>query len=451
MGRPEAKVFADNISLHTRTTPSLEYRTFEIDDAGGIVNGKLDPGEEAILRLVLQAGGGSVPATTGRLSSRSSSLAVLDADAEFGPVLAGETTACVVNPFRVRASPTAPVEEAAWCDLILAGDHYDDTVSVPVIIGDSMNLPLGPDRYGHRMFDYSDSAYEQCPDYDWIELRGIGTRLPLGNDETRTVPLPVQFGRWCWYGVAYDSISICSNGWIAAGVTERPDFVNIILPYSGSPANILAFLWCDLDPSRYGAIWYWYDTAGHRFIVEFDSVPYFALPNNWEKVQVHIYDEHVLSSGCDNLVTIHYQTANACSLITVAFQNSDGTDGLTHVWNSWHPRVSAPIRAGSAFGIVAGPSVGVGKRQSAEPASGGRVVVSPSPCRRGRPVLFSLSGGNVQTLEITDGLGHRVAQLLLNKGQTTVRWWPVSLPNGVYFVMSRTPGAVECEKLVLLE
>lgn len=451
MGRPEAKVFADNISLHTCSSPKLEYRTFVIDDADGTANGKLDPGEEAILQLVLYAAGGSVSATTGRLSSWSSSLAVLDADAEFGPALAGETTVCVTNPFRVRASSAAPIEEAAWCDLILNGDGYEDTVAVPVVIGDSMNLPLGPDRYGHRLFDYTDSAYEQCPDYDWVELRGIGIRPPLGNDETRTVPLPVRFGQWRWYGVAYDSISICSNGWIAAGVTDRPDFVNIILPYEDSPANILAFLWCDLDPSRYGSIRYWHDTAGHRFIVEFDSVPYFALPNQWEKVQIHICDEQTLGSSCDNPVIVHYQTANACSLVTVGFQNRDGTDGLTHVWNSWYPLVSAPIRASSAFSIVAGPSVGVGKRQSSESANVGRLGVYPSPCRRGRPVLFSLSGGDVQSLEITDGLGHRVAQLCLSKGQALAKWWPASLPSGVYFVMSRTPGTIECEKLVLLE
>ena len=52
-----AKVFADDISLYTREAPSLVYKSFRVDDSGGVVNGKLDPGESADISLVLRNAG----------------------------------------------------------------------------------------------------------------------------------------------------------------------------------------------------------------------------------------------------------------------------------------------------------------------------------------------------------------------------------------------------------
>ncbi|MEO0082313.1 MAG: hypothetical protein ABIL25_08495, partial [candidate division WOR-3 bacterium] len=214
-----------------------------------------------------------------------------------------------------------------------------------------MNLPAGPDQYGYCIYDDTDSCYARRPDYDWLELSGLGTRLPLGADETRTIALPSGFGKWRYYGTEYDSISICSNGWIAPGTTDRVDFVNVQLPYPNSPPNIIAVCWDDLDPSQYGNIWQHWDSAGGRFIIEYDSVPYFGHLQHWEKVQIQIHDYTTPTPTGDNSITIHYATANDYTQATVGFQNSAGTLGLTHCSNAWYPRVSAPLRAGRALRI----------------------------------------------------------------------------------------------------
>jgi hypothetical protein len=402
---PAAKVFADDISLHTIESPSLTYRSFRVDDASGIPNLKLDPGEAADLTLVLRNAGAAAPAVTATLVSRSPFLTVLDAAGAFGPCGQGDTTASSADRFRVEASSSAPVEVPQYCDLFLSGAGYADTLRIPVIVGDSMNLPAGPDAYGYRIYDWTDSCYERRPDYDWLELRGMGTPLTIGDDETRSVSLPPGFGPWRYYGETFDSISICSNGWVAPGMTDRCDFVNVELPYSGSPPNIVAFVWDDLAPSLGGNIWYYHDATGHRFVVEFDSICYFGVPGEWEMVQLQLYDTTVATPTGDNSIDVQFKTVNDFRAATVGLQNRDGTAGLTHVWNENYPRVAAPLRPSRALRFEASELTGLADRCDPSPVF--PVHVWPNPFRRSTRLV--LAGGRV--LAIRDVSGRAVRSL----------------------------------------
>jgi hypothetical protein len=351
-----------------------------------------------------------------------------------------------VSDFRVQVSRTAPVEAAAECELVVSGG-YGDTIPVPVLVGDSTNLPAGPDAGGYRIYDYTDSCYAGRPDYDWVELRGVGTPLVLGNDETCVLPLPPGFGTWRWYGVDYDSISVCSNGWVAAGATDRVDFVTAILPYEGSPGNILAFLWNDLDPTAYGSILYAHDEAGHRLVVEFDSIAYFGHTADWEKVQVQIYDQSVSTPTGDNAVVIQYATANYCSTATVAFQNQSGTLGLTHVWNTWYPRVSAPLRAMRALRIQTDASTGTREEAGrASPPSGATVSCVPNPGRGEVEVRFAAPRPGEAGLSFVDATGRLVLResFRVGAGPATRRVDLGIWASGVYLVRLVLPGAT-CE------
>jgi hypothetical protein len=448
MGRPEAKVFADNFSLYTLDAPELVYRSFRVNDSGGVVNAKLDPGEEAALTLVLGNAGSSVPMTTARLVSLSPFLEVLDADGTLGAAGAGESTESEVDAFRVRAAGDAPVEVPAMCQLIVTGTGYDDTVPVPVLIGDSMNLPQGPDAGGYRIFDYTDSCYADRPDYEWVELRGVGTNLHIGNDETRVLPLPTAYGHWRWYGQDYDSISICSNGWIAAGATDRPDFVPIILPYENSPANMLAVYWADYDPATYGAVWYWHDTTNHRFIVEWDSVPYVGHTADWERFQVQVYDQTVITPTGDNTATMMYDVINYPDFNTAGFQNQVGSVGLTHTWKGWYPRVAAPLRPHAALRVLTGTPAGV-VHDVGSPARPyvSSPAISPSLARVGDDIDVKVAAGEGSELRIIDASGSIVGRWRVGPGQTRFRRSTRGWASGVYYVHA---GSRVCVKFLLL-
>lgn len=117
-----------------------------------------------------------------------------------------------------------------------------------------MNLPVGSDNYGYMIYDWTDYCYNQLPQFQWKEVKGIGQRVIIGDDEIVWFELPSSFGFWRYYGTPYHFISICCNGWVAADTTRLCDFTNVQLPYTGAPFNIVAFLWDDLAPTRYGNI-----------------------------------------------------------------------------------------------------------------------------------------------------------------------------------------------------
>jgi hypothetical protein len=425
-----------------------------VNDAGGVVNGKLDPGETADLILVLRNAGSGVGATTGRLESKSPYLQVLDGSGAFGAAGEGETTASSSDAFRVRALEDAPVEMPAYCDLVLSGSGYVDTITVPVVVGDSMNLPAGPDAYGYRIYDYTDSCYSRVPAYDWYELRGIGTLLTIGGDETRQLPLPDGFGTWRYYGTDYDTISICSNGWVAPGWTDRCDFVNVILPYGNSPSNIVAVQWDDLDPTAFGNIWYFHDSVHHRFIVEYDSVPYFGHLQDWEKVQVQVCDRTVATPTGDNSIVIQFKTANNYSQATVGLQNRDGSAGLTHTWSGWYPRVSAPLRAERALRFEPVELTGTAEPRPSFVRTPVCVLsVSPNPFRTAVCIrLSSAQAGASAAVFAADG--RQVAELGQPGGSGTWSWNCRGrdghrLTPGLYFVRVRTGSGEFTQKTVL--
>ena len=454
-----AKVFADDISLYTREAPSLVYKSFRVDDSGGVVNGKLDPGESADITLVLRNVGSPVGATTGILLSDSPWLEVLDGNGTFGAAGENETTASTTDWFRVRALADAPVEEPAYCSLILAGSGYSDTAKIPILVGDSMNLPAGPDAYGYQIYDYTDSCYSQRADYDWHELRGSGTLLPLGDDETKVLHLPESFGTWRYYGQDYTRLSVCSNGFIAADSTARCDFRDVELPYAGAPPNIVAFAWDNFDPTQGGTVWYRFDSAAHCLVVEFDSVPYFAVSGKWEKVEVLLYDRTVPTPTGDNSIVIQYHSLNYPQALSVGLQNSDGSVGLCHTWNDWYPRVSAPLRAGTALRLEPVLLTGIEEPVVSGRAAAAWMIVWPNPSH-GRTSIVLGSGFRAgPTVRLFDSSGRLVRVLFLqssiinHQSSMSVVWdgrddSGILVAPGLYFVQAGAGDAVQ--KLVLL-
>jgi len=430
------------------------FKSFTVSDSDAIANRKLDPGESAELRLILRNAGAAVGPTSATLVSRTQFLEVLDPFGQFGPAEPGETTASVADWFRVRARPDAPVEMPAWCDLMLTGSGYADTVRVPVLVGDSMNLPAGPDAHGYRIYDWTDSCYERRADYDWLEVRGLGMRVELGDDDVRVLELPEWLGGWTYYGVRYDSISICSNGWIAAGASERCDFVNVMLPYPGAPPNIVALVWDDLHPPAGGGVWFYPDSQRHRVIVEFDSIPYFGHLGDWEKVQVQIADTSAATPTGDNAITVHFQTVNHFRSATVGLQNQDGSAGLTHVWDDNYPRVSCPLAPLRALRFETVEPAGLTEGKPG-PDPGPMLRVNPNPGRRGATIRFLVAGATPASIRVYDAQGRLVRELGRADSPAGLVWDSRdqsgrNVAAGVYLVRAGTEPQAQGLKVVVL-
>jgi len=138
--------------------------------------------------------------------------------------------------------------------------------------------PTGPDGYGYWAYESRDYNYLNRPDYDWLEidsrLDGDGTRLWLDDDQSATIPLPFSFR---YYGVNFDTITVCSNGWLSMGRTWMSDFTNWMIPPGLGPSNMIMPFWDDLKPqytAQEDSVWvpvYYKDMEDGRFVVEWSQ------------------------------------------------------------------------------------------------------------------------------------------------------------------------------------
>ncbi|HEY3295688.1 MAG TPA: carboxypeptidase regulatory-like domain-containing protein [bacterium] len=189
----------------------------------------------------------------------------------------------------------------------------------------------GPDVFGYRWID---SAEPGGPTFNWVEINATGINTGLHADDAGTaLTLPWQFN---FYGTAYSSVWVCTNGFLQMGTTGVTPWGNTTIPSASAPLTMLAPFWEDLNSSTSGNIWYYNDVANNRFIVEWDAVPHYDGTGNVTFEAILYPDGHwVVQFMSMN------GTNNGC---TVGQQNATGTDGLQVVYNAAYVQNNLAVR-----------------------------------------------------------------------------------------------------------
>lgn len=187
----------------------------------------------------------------------------------------------------------------------------------------------GPDPFGYVWID---SAEPGGPTYDWVEINGVGTAVGT-DDDANYGPFSLGFD-FSFYGITYNQVRICTNGWISFTSTSTR-YTNDPIPAGGDPNTLVAPFWDDLDPGSGGLIYYWADIANQRFIVEYDGVHHYPSGNP-ETFQVIIY--------ADGTLAYQYKTADLTGGCTVGIENSTGSVGLQVVYNAAYLHSNLAIR-----------------------------------------------------------------------------------------------------------
>lgn len=354
----------------------LQATNARLDVAGFVVsdgaNGILDAGETCTLNLqISNAGACSVLNIQGELRALDNLVTVTDSLAWFGDIANGSEITCL-DGFQVRARGWLVAGMQVPMRLRLynfAGFEQICLFSIPV--GSvAQNTPLGPDAYGYLIYDDTDTAFADCPVYDWMEiapsLGGAGTELNTLADsgsgsegETNSahplevVNLPFPFK--C-YGIEYNQITVCVNGFITMGVTGNADFRNVWLPGEQGAFPMIAPFWDDLYMPTSAGVYQFYDTTQHRFIIQYNN-----LKNKYDRTslatfQVIFYDPLYHHSGLgDGIIKIQYKEfhnvdaggsgdtpfhGNYC---TIGIKDHTNTRGLTYSFNNTYAQAAAPL------------------------------------------------------------------------------------------------------------
>lgn len=338
----------------------VTYTTSYLNDAppGGNNNSQLGPLEAAKITASVTNIGENLNQVYGILRTENPYVTINDSLGSFGNMMMNASAINSQDPFTISASPALPRAYQINFSILLYGQgstySYRDTVYFSIVTENGTTQdPTGPDAYGYWSYDNTDSASGRAPVYNWFEIGPSGpgsmiTEITNQDAAVTTKRLPFTFK---YYGQNYDSISICSNGFLAMGrTTYRFGNNTTAIPDTSGPVAMIAPLWCDLDPSLAGDIYQYYDAANHRWIVEFYDVAYNNQTNNRHTFQTILYDPlYYPTLTGDGEIQFIYQTTAPPSLVTVGIENQAQNIGIQYQRNNVYAPTSAFLNTGRAI------------------------------------------------------------------------------------------------------
>ena len=86
----------------------------------------------------------------------------------------------------------------------------------------------------------------------FLNLSNSGDGNWNGNGPIADIDLPFDFK---FYGMEYDEITVCTNGWISPGYSGSAAFRNYPIPGAGGPTPMIAAFWDDLTTGNNGDVY----------------------------------------------------------------------------------------------------------------------------------------------------------------------------------------------------
>lgn len=348
-------------------------------------NAILDPAEQGTLTVGIKNNSiASVDNIYAELHSLNDLVVVSDSLSYIGNIPAGAVCSNI-QAFQVFARALLIPGMQMPLRLRLFNDHgFEQFAEFNLPIGQvNQNTPLGPDAYGYFIYDMSDTNYPDCPTYEWIEINpsagGAGSQITglvdpgttgdegdqNGAVSLQQVQLPFAFP---FYGISYNLITVCVNGFIAMGQTANGEFRNYHLPGGYGPSPMIAPFWDDLILISDGGIYKYYDTANHKFIVEYYKMRNGYNRTSLETFQVIFYDPQFYpTSQGDGMIKIQYKDFNNVDVggsgytplhgnyCTVGIKNHTNTVGLEYSYNNQYAFAAAPLANEKALLITTAP------------------------------------------------------------------------------------------------
>ncbi len=329
-------------------TQSLLFEITEI-----LVNGSnayLERGVENTLCIsVNNIGSLDAINTEGILSLFSNAAYVIDSTYLYGDILSGETGEF---EFSVQVEDDCYIGRNIPFNLEIEDENglvTDIQFSLEVGLVEATS-PTGPDSFGYYAYDSNDTEYSECPVYNWYELDpeqgGEGEVIEMVDDDSQTIPLPFDF---TYYNTNFDSITICSNGWISFETTWMTNFRNWNIPAALGPNAQVCAYWDDLigeplEPNLHKdmRICYDYFEEENLFIIEWNECYNRFDDTSVEKFEIILFDpEEYTTTDGNGIIQFNYHTINNPdannNYSTVGMENMGQTGGLLYTYANIYP------------------------------------------------------------------------------------------------------------------
>ncbi len=379
----------------------------------------LEPGQERALRITLNnVGLCNATNVVGQLFSLDPLIQIRSGVSNFGNIPSGSSANNYNQLFFVAADNTMVPGRLTHLRIdFTTSEGYRSFHHIMTEVGTpQVTDPMGPDDYGYYCFDSGDVGFAKCPTFSYTSINNSGTQLNLPDtgderDCRVTVVLPFTF---TYYGQNYDTISVCSNGFISMGISHNVVFRNKAIPSAMGPPAMIAGFWDDLQMRSGGRVYKYYDSANHRFIIEYYNVKNDYQYRN-ERFQIILLDPAYYPTPTgDGEILLLYDDVNDVdtndNYSTVGIEDWEHTTGLQYVFSNIYPGSSRHLSDHLAVLFTTDPGFTQGYELdfTFEPISA--------------PVVIPSSGGSFEFCAQGGNVGASAAQFDF--------WTEVTLPNG---------------------
>ncbi len=359
---------------------------------------------------------------------------------------------------------------------------FRDTITFTLDVGQiTTHDPTGPDTYGYYAFDNSDSSYQHI-EFSYLDISDdIGEDLNIddfGEDfadrpHSRLIALPFTFR---YYGADYDTITVCSNGWLAFGNQSWNDcFREFPIPGINSASNMVAAYWDDLKTSATNqGVWVYEDSASHRFIVQWKASggSSYSQANLDFSVSLLDPEEYPTPDG-NGSILIQYNDvqmdlfspeSNGHRGCTIGIQDSTSTVGLQYAYGVQYSSGAANVVDGRAILFstdgpqLADTSTSV-KPEPIIPTDTYLYPNFPNPFNPSTEIRFDLPQATHTELKVYNIRGQVVTTLVdevVPAGVHQVSWngkdsFGQAVASGVYVYSLRSAKFQDARKMLLIK
>ena len=352
----------DFISAFDYDVTSGQSLVRELAFTGGLFN----PGDTDNMTVTVQnVGELNLTGVTATITTQDAQVEIIDGEATFGNINAGALVANTSNPFVISADVMAVNGHNALFTLHLTSTNGSmQDINFYATIGQvSSSDPFGPDMYGYYCIDNSDVSITGHPTWQWIEIDptqgGVaGTQLFLpdnGNEQDVSTSFVLPFD-FTYYGETFDTLTVCSNGWLGFGDEDyHDDFRNYMLPTSFGPQRgMLCPFWDNLVMGG-GHVYVYHDEVNHTVIVEYSRVAHQS--GGLETFEAILYDPAFYPTPTgDGEIVFQYLDVSVVvgpiqdnDYFTTGIMSNDHMDGLQYAyWNVYSP-AAATVSTGRAI------------------------------------------------------------------------------------------------------
>ena len=344
--------------------------------------------------------------------------------------------------------------------------YYD----IPIGEVDNTSVTVaGYDNYQYFAYDNFDTDYAECPTYEWLEIDpqdgGDGNVIIVGDDDVNTIDLPFTFK---YFGVDYNQITICSNGWISFGEAWMATFKNWNIPSPLGSNALVAVFWddlkgLDLGDDEYADMRniYKYDEANNRFIIEWNDTYNQQDCTTLEKFEVILTPV----ADDDGDIEMRYHTVSDIDydgkFSTVGIENHAQDDGLLYLFADSYPASATPLQDGLAikFTKTRPDNYVDNNSDDVEPLHMSLQQNYPNPFNPVTTISYDVNlTGNV-TLNIYNIKGQKVKALVNDvkvPGNYSIKWNGIDdngnkVSSGMYLYKLETKDYSSTKKMIMMK